>query len=398
VSSGSAEAQRVDTSPLFTPFSLRSVTLRNRFVLPAMQRGWGSEGKPQPRLAEYYRSRAAGGIALVISESCAVDHPAATANRFSCHIREATYDAWVRCVEAVHGAGGLFFQQLWHEGAKQGRRDAGITPVSPSGLVQAGRRNGDPATPQQLGELRDAFVRSALIAERAGADGVEVHAAHGYLLDQFLWAETNRRDDGLGGDDMADRVKFPAQVVAAVRAALKPSMAISLRFSQWKTIDYNAKVAQTPEELGVMLGALAEAGVDVFHASTRRFWEPAWPELDRTRTLSGWCKTLTSVPVIAVGSVGLSTDHMTSILRESEGESTGEVGMGELLRRFEGGEFDLVSVGRSVIGDPDWVWKVRDGRYADIRTFSYEDIAMEWDSSELERVKKLRTGEAAPGA
>jgi 2,4-dienoyl-CoA reductase-like NADH-dependent reductase (Old Yellow Enzyme family) len=261
--------------------------------------------------------------------------------------------------------------------------------------VQAGRRNGDPATPQQLEELRDAFVRSALIAERAGADGVEVHAAHGYLLDQFLWSETNRRDDGLGGDDMADRVKFPAQVVAAIRAALKPSMAISLRFSQWKTIDYQAKIAQTPEELGVMLGALEAVGVDVFHASARRFWEPAWPGLDLT--LSGWCKTLTSVPVITVGSVGLTTDQMASILRESEAESTGEIGMRELLRRFEAGEFDLVSVGRSVIGDADWVWKVRDGRYEEIRTFSYEDIAMEWDSSELERVKKLRTGEA-PGA
>ena len=396
MSIGSAEAQSVDLSPLFTPFSLRSVTLRNRFVLPAMQRGWGTEGRPLPKLADYYRSRAEGGIALVISESCAVDHPAATANRFSCHIRESTYDAWAHCIEAVHEAGGLFFVQLWHEGAKQGRRDAGVDPVSPSGLVQAGRRNGDPATPQQLEELRDAFVRSALVAERAGADGVEVHAAHGYLLDQFLWSETNRRDDGLGGDDMADRVKFPAQVVAAVRAALQPSMAISLRFSQWKTIDYEAKIAQTPEELGVMLGALEAAGVDVFHASTRRFWEPAWPGVDLT--LSGWCKTFTEVPVITVGSVGLTTDQMASILRESEAEPTGEIGMRELMRRFEAGEFDLVSVGRSVIGDADWVWKVRDGRYEDIRTFTYEDIAMEWDSSELERVKKLRTGEIPPGA
>src|SRR5581483_1547378 len=180
--------------------------------------------------------------------------------------------------------------------------------LSPSGLAHAKRANGRAATGQELIDIREGFVRSALLAKAAGFDGVEVHAAHGYLLDQFLWAETNRRTDGYGGPDIRDRVRFPAEIVAAVRAELGPRPVVGLRFSQWKEVNFDARVAETPDELKLMLDALRAAGADYFHASARRFWTPEWPGSDLG--IAGWTKSLTDRPVIAVGSVGLDIDVM----------------------------------------------------------------------------------------
>lgn len=373
----------VDPSPLFTPFRLNSITLRNRFVMPGMQRGHSRGGAPLPELAEYYRRRAAGGVALVISESCAVDHPSATQQPSASWLRPDTAEAWERCVELVRGEGSHMLLQLWHEGAL--RKDDGI---SPSGLAFAGRRNGRAATTDELVELREAWVRSALIAQEIGAAGIEVHACHGYMLDQFLWAATNRRDDGYGGDDIRDRVRFIAEIVAAIRAACGPDFVVSVRYSQWKEADYEAKIVETPAELDLFLRELRAAGADVFHASTRRFWLPEWPGDERS--LAGWSKSLTDRPVITVGSVGLDVDVMDSLLLGTEATTRVEEGVRELVRRFENGEFDLVSVGRGVIGDADWVNKVRDRRYEEIRGFTRADLAAgDWDASLVEEAQGI---------
>ena len=127
-------------------------------------------------------------------------------------------------------------------------------------MVHARKANGRPATLEDLDAIRDSFVRGALAAKEIGAAGVEVHACHGYLLDQFLWAETNRRNDGYGGDDIRARVRFPAEIVAAIRQALGEEFPISFRFSQWKEVDYQARVAPTPEDLRTMLDILRAAG------------------------------------------------------------------------------------------------------------------------------------------
>jgi 2,4-dienoyl-CoA reductase-like NADH-dependent reductase (Old Yellow Enzyme family) len=200
---------------------------------------------------------------------------------------------------------------------------------------------------------------------------VEVHACHGYLLDQFLWAETNRRSDGFGGDDIRARVRFPAEIVTAIRQALGKEFPISFRFSQWKEVNYKARIAPTPEDLRRMLTVLRAAGVDVFHASARYFWVPEWPDSDLG--LAGWTKSMTDAPVIGVGSVGLDTDVMDNFFGK-EAKSTGEGGLQELLRRFNNHEFDLISVGRSLISDAEWVNKVRDGRLSQISMFTKKDV------------------------
>jgi 2,4-dienoyl-CoA reductase-like NADH-dependent reductase (Old Yellow Enzyme family) len=184
---------------------------------------------------------------------------------------------------------------------------------------------------------------------------VELHGAHGYLLDEFLWATTNRRTDGYGGSRLA-RTRFPAEVVAAVRAAVGTDFPIIFRFSQWKQTDYAATIADDPDELRELLAPLVDAGVDVFHPSTRRHYKPAFPDADPALSLPGWTKRVTGVPVIAVGSVGLETEFTPG----RAGARIPPAPVDRLLDQFEAGEFDVAAIGRALLADPTWVNRLRD--------------------------------------
>ena len=372
-------AAGADVTPLLRPLQVGPLLLRNRFVMPGMQRGWCVDGAPDHRVREYYRRRALGGTALLVAEACAVDHPSSASNNFFARLDSSTMGAWRECIDGVHEAGGRMFLQLWHQGAVDtGGRDGKpeFVALSPSGLAHPGKQFGRAASAAELDAIKRAFARGAVLAREIGADGVEVHACHGYLLDQFLWPETNLRTDRYGGATMAERAMFPAEVVQAVRAATGSDFVISVRFSQWKEADYGAKIATEPIELRQLVSVLRSAGADLFHVSTRRFWTPEWAGSDLG--LAGWVKSFTDAPVIAVGSVGLDVDVMATLTGE-EARPTGPSRIEDLVRRFERGDFDLVSVGRSLIGDPDWVAKMSDGRSADIRPFRRADL--EWLST-----------------
>ncbi len=369
----------VDTgmkTSLFSPLDIGPIRLANRIVMPGMQRGFSNDGEPLPELADYYGKRADGGVSLIIGESCAVDHPSATAQAVACRLNRQTIDGWSRCIAAVRDRGSHMLLQLWHEGALRKNED-GLT-ISPSGLGYAGFEQGRAATLHELDELRDAFVSSARLAQAAGASGVEIHGAHGYMLDQFLWPITNRRTDGYGGDRIEDRTRFPAQIVQAVRDACGSDFLISFRFSQWKEHDYKARIAETHDELATMTGILRDAGVDIMHASTRRFWTPEWP--DSNLSLAGWTRQLSGLPTITVGSVGLDKDVMESFTSDGEARSTLEASVVDLSNRLEAGQFDLVSVGRSLIADADWVRKVEAGDYEAVTPFRKSHIdSLGWE-------------------
>ena len=156
-----------------------------------------------------------------------------------------------------------------------------------------------------------------------------------------------------------------------IRQRVGPDYVIIQRFSQWKLQDYGAKLAHTPDELETFLGPLVDAGVDMFHCSTRRFWEPEFE--GSNLNLAGWSKKLTGKPSITVGSVGLKGGDF---LHAFKGESS-EVGeFGELEARLVRDEFDLVAVGRALIADPEWPIKVRDERFAELVPFSPTALAV----------------------
>ncbi|MBB4614268.1 oxidoreductase [Novosphingobium taihuense] len=376
-------------SGLFSVLSVGAVQLRNRFVLPAMQRGLAVNYTLTPQLIEYYRRCAHGGAGLIITESVAVNHPTATGHDgFVMMIDASRADSWTRCFDAVHGEGSRILVQLNHTGACRVENSGGPRPdmasLSPSGLIRAGNPNGRAATLAELAEIRDGFVDSAMQAKAFGADGVEVHCAHGYLLDQFLWSETNLRADDYGGATLAERARFPAEIVAAIRKAAGADFLISVRFSQWKEADYSARIVHSAQELQPFLKRMQDAGADLFHASTRRFYEPA--AVDAPTTFAGWVKSQTDLPVITVGSVGLNVDVMDTIYTEQVIESRTQQSIEKLETLFREGQFDLVAVGRSMMGDPDWVNKIREGRYADVIPFRREIVKQalsEWDDSAI---------------
>ncbi len=365
----------VDATAMFRPITVRGFALTNRFVMPAMQRSWCDQGRPTDLLTEYYCRRVKGGVGLIIAEACAVDHPTATHSPKYAWVSSRTAAAWRHCIGRVRDAGGHLFLQLWHEGAVRVGDDGagGLPSLSPSGLVGGGRANGRAASTAELASIRQAYARSARIAREAGASGVELHACHGYLLDQFLWDRTNRRTDRYGGATSLERAGFVVEVIKEVRRAVGADFPISLRLSQWKEVDYAARIVGDPEELRSLVALFRRAGVDIFHASTRQFWLPEWPELHDDLGLAGWIKRGTDAAVIAVGSVGLDVDVMSNV-SGSVARSTGTAGYQEMVRRFERGDFDLIAIGRGQIGDANLVNKLRSGRVPAVRTFTKADL------------------------
>jgi 2,4-dienoyl-CoA reductase-like NADH-dependent reductase (Old Yellow Enzyme family) len=374
LSSRRALSQELDI--LFTPLTIRNMTLRNRFVMPGMQRGFMNDGAPTPRMVEYMRRCAAGGVGLVISESTSPDHPSAYWMPVMGRMENATLDAWQKVVDAVRGEGAAFLLQIWHPGSMRkvapGHPLADYPAWSPSGLIQSGRPNGHAMTKDDLEELKQAYVQAAEHAQALGANGVEVHSAHGYLLDQFLWSETNRREDEYGGPTLADRARYASEIVRAIRAATGESFVISYRFSQFKEVDYGATVASSPEDLRGMLNLLREAGVDLFNASSRKFYKPEWPDREHPDyTIAEWTRSFTDAPVMTCGSVGLDVEMFANLFDDQEpSELLVERDLRMLAGKVRRGTLDLVGIGRTHIANHDFVNKVREGRLHEIELFN----------------------------
>lgn len=350
---------------LFRPFTLGKLELANRIVMAPMTRQFSPNGIPDQNVVDYYRRRAEGGVGLIITEGTTIPHKAASSGvQVPCFHGEALA-GWKHVVEAVHAAGGKIAPQLWHVGAirKPGEGPYPDYPsASPSGYIKPGKQVLEPLSTEEIDELVAAYTQAAVDAVKIGFDAIELHGAHGYLIDNFFWEGTNVREDEYGGS-LAKRGSFAVKIVKSIRAAIGDEFPLILRFSQWKQQDYDAKLATTPEQLEEFLTPLSAAGVDIFHCSNRRFWEPEFEGSDLN--LAGWVKKIINKPTISVGSVGL-TEEFIATYREGTAEVAG---IDELIKRMEADEFDLIAVGRALIANPDWANKVRDGKMDELVTF-----------------------------
>lgn len=356
-------------APLFTPFKIKGLELRNRIVMAPMTRSFSPGGVPGEVVAAYYRRRAENEVGLIITEGTVIDHPASANDvnvpRF---YGEAALEGWGRVLHEVHSAGGRIMPQLWHVGSARKPADSPNPKhpsIGPSGLRKPGSSFGEPMTESEIAEVVDAFGRAAGHAARLGFDGIELHGAHGYLVDQFFWEGTNERNDAYGGD-MQRRARFAVEVISACRHATGVDFPILFRMSQWKVQDYKVRLANTPEELEQFLRPLIDAGVDVFHCSTRRFWEPAFE--GSALNLAGWTKKLSGKPVITVGSVGLDND-MASAFR---GQNSAVQPLDAIADMVVRGEVDLVAVGRALLMDCEWARKIRENRLEELRPFEVQ--------------------------
>ncbi|NRD79080.1 NADH:flavin oxidoreductase [Bacillus sp. BRMEA1] len=333
---------------LFKPFTIGNLSLSNRIVMAPMTRQFSPNGVPGLDVANYYRRRAENGVGLIVTEGTVINHPDSS-NQVNVpnFFGKDALNGWANVVKAVHEVGGRIIPQIWHMGARGNVNDYSETDIAAIIL---------------------AFAQAAFEAKQLGFDGIELHGAHGYLIDQFFWEKTNQRTDKYGGDMLA-RTRFAVEVIEACRRAVGPDFPIVLRFSQWKSTDYTAKLAETPELLEQFLAPLVDAGVDIFHCSTRRFWEPEFEDSDLN--LAGWTKKLTGKPTITVGSVGLDNDFMSTFTKGKEANNTKIEG---LIEKLEREEFDLVAIGRSLLVDPAWVNKIRDGRTNELIPFTSEAV------------------------
>ncbi|WP_239807236.1 NADH:flavin oxidoreductase [Croceicoccus hydrothermalis] len=365
-----------NTDILFAPFTVKSMTLPNRIVMAPMTRGFAKDGIAGQPQVDYYGRRAAGGVGLILTEGTVVDRPASRNEPQIPFFYGPSLDGWRKVTAKVHEAGGAIGPQIWHVGScksssMEWEPDAPFE--SPSGLFKEGVPRGRTMSEEDIADTIAAFARAAEDAKNTGFDCVEVHGAHGYLVDQFFWADTNHREDRWGGATLKERSRFAAEVIAEIRKAVGEDFPIILRISQWKQQDLKARLATTPDALADWLCPLAEAGVDLFHCSQRRFWTPEFPEIDGEEglNLAGWAKKLTGAATISVGSVGLSGDFVHAFTDDASAPTS----IDGLLDRMERGEFDLIAVGRALITNPDWAQKIRTGDLESMRAFSTADLA-----------------------
>ncbi|MCS3870578.1 2,4-dienoyl-CoA reductase-like NADH-dependent reductase (Old Yellow Enzyme family) [Chryseobacterium ginsenosidimutans] len=289
----------MSTESLFKPFKYKNLELKNRIVMAPMTRAQSDNGVPTQNITEYYARRAASEVGLILSEGTVINRPGSkNMQNIPDFYGTEALNGWKNVIDAVHENGGKMGPQIWHVGDTRSSADYPLVDM-------------EKASTMTLEDIQDTiaqFAASAKSAKDLGFDVVEIHGAHGYLIDQFFWEVTNTRTDEYGGKTIKERSKFAVDVVKAIRAAVGEDFTIIIRLSQWKQQDYKSRLANTPEEMEEWLMPLKDAGVDIFHCSQRRFWEAEFDGSDLN--FAGWAKKITGQPTITVGSVGLEGDFM----------------------------------------------------------------------------------------
>lgn len=335
---------------LFTPFDLAGLRLANRTVVAPMTRvSATSKGHATSRMRDYYAAFAAGGFGLVITEGIYTDRAYSQGYLNQPGLAdEGQRDAWRGVVNGVHANGGKIVAQLMHAGALSQGNPHHALSVGPSAVTPKGsqlaiyRGEGPYQTPFAMTQADiDAavrgFAKAAEHAEAAGFDGVEVHGANGYLLDQFLTEGVNLRADDYGGG-MAARAKLLVQVLRAVRSSVTRDFVVGVRISQGKVNDFEHRWAGREEDAEILF-RLLRPHADYIHTTEYEAWRPACsPE---GHNLAALAKAHSGLPVIANG--GLHDPVRAT----------------ELLA---GGAADLVSLGRGALASTDWPETIRGGR------------------------------------
>lgn len=340
------------TLPLFNPGRIGNVTLNNRMVVAPMTRVSASEdGIASERMKKYYADFARGGFGLVISEGIYIDKAWSQTYAFQSGLTSSGQAAgWRGITDAVHQQGGRIFAQIQHSGAlSQGNYHLQGT-VAPSAVRPSGqqmafyRGEGEYPIPRELSdnEIQDIIASFADTASRAvidaGFDGVEIHGANGYLLDQFFTDYTNQRSDRWGGDITA-RLQLSLQVIHAVRQRVGRTIPLGIRISQGKVNDFFHKWAKGEEDARTVFTLLAGSGIDYLHLTEYEAWQPAFADnaLSLVELARKYAPELT---IVANGSL-----HDQTRARQV-------MNMGA----------DFIALGRGALANHDWPTRVATGK------------------------------------
>ncbi|HEX5609784.1 MAG TPA: NADH:flavin oxidoreductase [Solirubrobacterales bacterium] len=370
--------------PLLQPLTVGGIQLDNRVAVAPMSRvSTAGDGVPTEAMARYYAEFARGGFGLIVSEGTYTDNLHAQAYPDQpAIVTSQQVEGWKRVTDAVHAAGGRIVAQLMHAGALiQGNHHTGEQGIAPSDVAPKGRKllgyggEGTYATPREATDLDISNVLkgigdSARNAHSAGFDGIEIHAANGYLFDQFITTYTNQRSDRYGGS-AANRARFAAEAIQAARRETSESFPVGVRVSQAKVNDIEYRW-QGVEEAQEIFATLREAGPAYVHvASEGAGWEDT-SFLEEGVSITAVAKEVVGVPVIANGGM-----HDTELSTRLLGE----------------GHFDAVALGHGALANPDWP-----------RRLSADEPFAEFDGSMLspevtiENTERWRREQAGEGA
>jgi 2,4-dienoyl-CoA reductase-like NADH-dependent reductase (Old Yellow Enzyme family) len=332
-------------------FMLKSMHLSNRLsVAPITRVSAQADGTPTREMLHYYRSFGEGGFGLIVSEGTYPGGPFSQSYAYQPGMAtEQHQEGWQPLVEAVHRAGSAFILQLMHGGAISQYHPYTIapSPVRPKGEMMPNYFGQGPypmpkaMSLEDIAQVTDAFVEAAKRAQGAGFNGIEVHSANGYLLDQFITTYTNQREDHYGGSTH-NRIRLSAQIVAAIKAAVSPSFIVGIRLFQTKVNDREYRWPDGRQEAEIFFSTLAQAGADYLHlASEGRDWQAGEiTEVDGI-SLTQFARKLTGLPVVANGGM---QDPARSAAFLSEGHA------------------DLVSLGRGAMANPDYPRRLASSR------------------------------------
>lgn len=321
---------------LLTPLSVRSLTLRNRIVMPPMWSGQATpDGLITSAIVDYHRRRAAAGCGLVIVEHSFV-HPRGrhSATQIGVHV-DATIEGLGRLATAIRSEGAAACLQLAHAGSRSASRVTGSRPIGPSAVRHPYEPEGDvpePMTGHAFAEVIRAFGDAAERARAAGFQAVEVHAAHGFLLGQFLSPLTNRRADDYGGP-VENRCRLALAVLAEVLARVGADCAVFVRLGAHDESPGGLEIDEACQAAR-LLASEGAALVDVSGGlqGSRGVGKGAAYFVPYAQAI----KAAVSVPVMVAG--GINEPRLADrVVRE--------------------GWADLVGVGRAMLNDPDWAAK-----------------------------------------
>jgi dimethylglycine catabolism A len=338
---------------LFSPLAINGIALQNRIVSTAHSTGLNDGPRLGERLLAYYEARARGGVGLIITGSTSV-HPTSTSRlrQALSNWDDSVVAEYQRLAAATHRYGTRVFAQLNHAGAQSGAAGGIGRIVAPSAVdFELGVETPHALDVDEIHEIIDAFAAAAIRVRSGGLDGIELHGAHGNLIQQFLSPLTNQREDEYGG--MAEnRLRFAQQVVRAVRKAVGSDFVVGIRISAQEdhpgglTLAVMQSIVPTLVAAGALDYVSVTSGSDSTTWSLAHHYAPMYVRGQPARHLAREIKQVVAVPVLVAGRV-VDPRDAEAILAA--------------------GDADLVGMTRALIADRDLPAKARRGELSDIR-------------------------------
>ena len=334
---------------LFTPFSVNGTTLKNRIVMPGLASFLIDEdGGIGDHTVAHYRTRASGGAAMVIMEACAVSPEGVVSNHQARIYDDRFIPGLSEIAGAIKAGGAVAGLQIHHGGRQTAARIIGRKPLAPSPLpCPTIKGDVEPLTTRGIQELVMKFGDAADRALRAGFEWIEIHGAHGYLINQFLSGYSNIRTDRYGGG-VRNRTRFAEEIVREVRGRIGPGIPLSFKISAQEFVEGGLTVPESIEILHILVAA----GIDLVQvsagndATTEWICQPMFMEKACLADSAGLIRRALDIPVMAVGRIN---DPVVA---------------DEILCS---GKADLVGIARGLLADPDLPDKAKAGRFEEIR-------------------------------